>query len=178
MVVEELPAGKQVTRRFPVLFSTAGEHELVARLPTDPVPADNERSLVIDVPAAVDVLIIDGDPEAKDAFFLATALAPGGKTTSGLRPVIESPAYLRDQTLEDFATVYLLNIDRLQPADVVALEDFVKAGGGLGVFSVNARERRSSTRNCIAAAKGFSRCRWMVPPSWSSIGWKRRRMSK
>ncbi len=134
VVVEELPAGKQVTRRFPVLFSTAGEHELVARLPTDPVPADNERSLVIDVPAAVDVLIIDGDPEAKDAFFLATALAPGGKTTSGLRPVIESPAYLRDHTLEDFATVYLLNIDRLQPADVVALEDFVKAGGGLGVF--------------------------------------------
>ncbi|MEX2112751.1 MAG: BatA domain-containing protein [Pirellulales bacterium] len=134
VVVEELPAGKQVTRRFPVMFSTAGQHELVARLASDPVPTDNQRSLVIDVPAAVDVLIIDGEAQGKDAFFLAAALAPGGKTQSGLRPVIESPAYLRDHALDGFATVYLLNIDRLQPADVVALEDFVKGGGGLGVF--------------------------------------------
>ncbi len=134
VVVEELPAGKQVTRRFPAMFSTAGQHEIVARLPSDPVPTDNQRSLVIDVPAAVDVLIIDGDAQAKDAFFLSAALAPGGKTQSGIRPVIESPAYLRNHALDGFATVYLLNLDRLQPADVAALEDFVKAGGGLGIF--------------------------------------------
>jgi hypothetical protein len=134
VVVEDLPAGKQVTRRFPVLFSTAGEHQIVARLASDSVPTDNERSLVIDMPDAVDVLIIDGDPKAQDAFFLSTALAPGGKTQSGLKPIIESPAYLRDHSLDGFATIYLLNIERLEPADVVALENFVKAGGGLGVF--------------------------------------------
>ncbi len=134
VVIEDLAAGKQVTRRFPVLFATAGEHQLVARLASDSVPTDNERSLVIDMPAAVDVLIIDGDPKAQDAFFLSTALAPGGKTQSGLKPIIESPAYLRDHSLDGFATVFLLNVERLEPADVVALENFVKAGGGLGVF--------------------------------------------
>jgi hypothetical protein len=134
IVVEDLPAGKQVTRRFPALFTTAGQHEVVARLPSDAVPTDNVRWLVIDVPAAVDVLVIDGDAKGQDAFFLATALAPGGKTTSGLRPVIEPPAYLRDRPLDAFATIYLLNIARLDAAQISALETFVKAGGGLGIF--------------------------------------------
>jgi hypothetical protein len=134
IVVEELPPGKQVTRRFPVLFATAGQHEIVARLASDAVPTDNVRSLVLDVPNAVDVLVIDGDPKAKDAFFLTTALSPGGKITSGLRPVVESPAYLRDHALEGFSTIYLLNVGRLEPEHVAALEKFVKAGGGLGIF--------------------------------------------
>ncbi len=134
IVVEDLPSGKQVTRRFPVLFATAGQHEVIARLPSDAVPTDDVRSLVLDVPAAVDVLIVDGDAEAQDAFFLATALAPGGKTTSGLRPVIESPAYLRNRPLDGFATIYLLDVERLEPTAIAALEDFVRAGGGLGVF--------------------------------------------
>jgi hypothetical protein len=134
VVIEDLPAGKQVTRRFPVLFSTAGEHSVVARLASDAVAADNARSLVIDLPAAVDVLVVDGDAQAQDAFFLATALAPGGKSTSGLRPVIESPAYLRDRPLEGFEAIYLLNVDRLDPAAIAALEAYVKAGGGLAIF--------------------------------------------
>jgi hypothetical protein len=134
IVVEELPAGKQVTRRFPVLFTTAGQHEIVARLPTDAVTTDNLRSLVVDIPKAVDVLVIDGDVEGRDAFFLTTALSPGGKITSGLRPLVESPAYLRDHALDQFETIYLLNIERLGTAEIAALEAFVKAGGGLGIF--------------------------------------------
>ena len=63
IVVEDMPAGKTVTRRFPVLFTTAGEHEIAARLQSDAVTADNARSLVIDVPKAVDVLVIDGDAD-------------------------------------------------------------------------------------------------------------------
>ncbi len=134
VVFEDVPAGKLVTRRFPVLFATAGEHEIIARLQTDAVAADNVRSLVIDVPAAVDVLVIDGDARGQDAFFLTTALAPGGKITSGLKPLVESPRYLRDHPLESFETIYLLNIAWLEPAEVAALETYVKAGGGLGIF--------------------------------------------
>ena len=134
IVLEDVPIGKTVTRRFPVLFTTAGEHEIVARLETDAVAADNTRSLVIDVPKAVDVLVIDGDAKGQDAFFLTTALAPGGKFTSGLKPLIESPRYLRDHALDAFETIYLLNISRLEPAEIAALEAYVKAGGGLGIF--------------------------------------------
>ena len=134
VVFEEIPAGKTATRRFPVLFATAGEHELVARLETDAVAADNSRSLVVDVPKTVEVLVIDGDARGADAFFLTSALAPGGKVSSGLSPLVESPRYLRDHALEPFETIYLLNIARLDPAEISALEAFVKAGGGLGIF--------------------------------------------
>jgi hypothetical protein len=134
VVIEEIPAGKTVTRRFPALFATAGQHELVARLETDAVTADNSRSLVVDVPKVVEVLVIDGDARAQDAFFLTAALAPAGKVASGLRPLVESPRYLRDHSLEQFETIYLMNIDRLDASEIAALEAFVKSGGGLGVF--------------------------------------------
>jgi hypothetical protein len=134
IVFDEVPAGKVVMRRFPVLFATAGQHEIVARLQSDAVAPDNNHSLVIDLPKAVDVLVIDGDADGKDGFFLATALAPGGKVTSGLKPVVESPRYLRDHSLDSFETIYLLNIARLDAAEISALEAFVKAGGGLGIF--------------------------------------------
>jgi len=134
IVVEEIPPGRTVTRRFPVLFTTAGEHQVVARLDSDAVDIDNARSLVIDVPQAVNVLVIDGDVKAADAFFVATALAPGGKIASGLKPQIELPRYLRDHPLDQFETIYLLNIGRLEAAEISALEAFVSAGGGLGIF--------------------------------------------
>jgi len=134
LVLEEVPAGRTLTRRFPVLFATAGEHELTARLPSDAVAADNARSVVIDLPKVVESLVIDGDPKARDAFFLTSALAPGGKTASGLKPMIETPRYLRDHPLERFETIFLLNVPRLDQAEIAALEAFVKAGGGLGIF--------------------------------------------
>lgn len=134
IVFEEVPAGKTVTRRFPVLFTTAGQHEIVARCQSDAVDADNKRALVVDVPEVVDILLIDGDADANDGFFLATALAPGGKVASGLRPIVESPSYLRDHPLDGFDTIYLLNVPRLGAAEIAALEAFVQAGGGLGIF--------------------------------------------
>lgn len=134
VVVEEVPAGKSVTRRFPVMFATAGQHELAAQLESDAVTADNRRTLVVDVPQAVEVLIIDGDARGRDAFFLSSALAPGGKIASGLSPVIESPRYLRDHPLDRFTAIYLLNIERLDSAEIAAVEEFVRAGGGLGIF--------------------------------------------
>jgi len=134
VVVEEVPAGKSVTRRFPVMFATAGQHELAAQLESDAVTTDNRRTLVVDVPPAVEVLVIDGDARGSDGFFLTSALSPGGKVASGLSPVIESPRYLRDHPLDRFATIYLLNIDRLDSAEIAALEEFVRNGGGLGIF--------------------------------------------
>jgi hypothetical protein len=134
IVFEEIPAGRTATRRFPVMFATAGEHEVVARLQTDAVAADNNRALVVDVSQAVSVLVVDGNADAPDAFFLTTALAPGGKVASGLAPQIESPRYLRDHALDGFDAIYLLNVARLDPAEVAALEAYVKSGGGLAIF--------------------------------------------
>lgn len=132
--IAEIPAGKAVRQRFPVHFATAGEHRVAVRLETDAVEPDNFRYRVLKVPADVPVLIVDGDPEAVDARYLAAALAPGGPVQTGISPQIEKPRYLSLNPLETFRSIYLLNIERLDESAVDALESYLSAGGGVGVF--------------------------------------------
>jgi hypothetical protein len=134
VVIEEIPAGKTVSRRFPVIFPTAGAHLLKAQLESDAVDFDNLRFSVVEVSATTPVLVIDGSPDGRDGYFLATALAPGGKIHSGIKPLIESPRYLRNNPLDGFAAIYLANIERLDPAEIEALESYVRAGGGVAFF--------------------------------------------
>ena len=79
VVIEDLAAGKQVTRRFPVLFATAGEHQLVARLASDSVPTDNERSLVarVLVPGGGPVLATADIGRAVEARLVASTRVAG-----------------------------------------------------------------------------------------------------
>jgi hypothetical protein len=134
VVIEEIPAGKRVSRRFPVLFPTAGSHSLKAQLESDAVDVDNTRFAVVDLAPAVPVLLIDGGPGTRDAYFLATALSPGGKAQSGLKPQIETPRYLRDHKLDGFAAIFLANLERLDPSEIDALENYVRGGGGVAFF--------------------------------------------
>ena len=134
VVIQQIPPGKSVTRRFPVVFATAGQHRVSAQLGSDAVAADNVRYAVVEVAATSPILIIDGDPRASDATFLSTALSPGGKVKSGISPLIESPRFLRDHALDGYDAVYLLNFERLDATEVDALEAYVRAGGGIGIF--------------------------------------------
>ncbi len=134
VVIERIPSGKVVTRHFPIVFASAGQHQVTARLQADAVAADDVRYAVVDVAAAAQVLVIDGDPRARDAFFLTSALAPGGTTKSGLSPLVESPRFLRDHDLQKYDSIFLLNIERLDPAEIEPLETYVRSGGGVAFF--------------------------------------------
>lgn len=134
VTIGEIPPGKTVTERFLAHFPSAGEHRVVAQLESDVIAADNRRFLVVDVPLEVPVLIIDGDPEAFDARFLAAALAPGGPVRTGIEPRIETPRFLAVQPLDSFHAVYVANVDRLDEAAVDALEQYVAGGGGVAFF--------------------------------------------
>lgn len=131
--IAEIPPGETVEERFMVRFAAAGPQQLVARLESDAVAADNSRHLTLDVPLDVPVLLID-DEQAEDARALAMALSPGGRAQTGIRPVIETPRYLSIQPLDDYQVVYLLDVPHLDRSAVTALEEFVRAGGGLGIF--------------------------------------------
>ncbi|MBX3412089.1 MAG: BatA domain-containing protein [Pirellulales bacterium] len=133
-VIEEIAGGRSETRRFPVLFPTAGPHRVVARLDDDALPPDNSRYAVVNVPLDERVLLVDGDPSGKDARFLATALAPGGSVRTGLSPLVETPRFLAEEPLDGFQTIYLTNVAHLERAAVDALEKFVQRGGGLALF--------------------------------------------
>lgn len=138
--IREIPPGDSVYQRFDTRFDVTGEHALEAEITTDAVSADNKRTSVIDVVDYVDVLLIDGSltssskSTSSDVFFLSAALAPGAGAPTGLRPRIEPVHSLSTLTLDEFATVWLLDVERLESAEIQALESFSEAGGGVVFF--------------------------------------------
>jgi hypothetical protein len=134
VTLPEIPPGKIAKERFWVNFPTAGPHEITARLESDTIEADNHRYCAMDLPPDVPVLLIDADPEMKEARYVSLALAPGGSVKTGLRPQIESPRYLHQKPLDGFAAILLLNVDHLDATAVEALEQYAAKGGGVAFF--------------------------------------------
>jgi len=137
--IAEIAAGGVGTQRFEARFTTSGPHLIEASIAADAVEADNVRAMAIDVVDRVDVLLIDGDPtgggRAGDAFYVATALAPGAGAPTGLRPRIEPPRSLATLDLSSFACIWLLDVERLDTPEIAALEAFARAGGGVVFFT-------------------------------------------
>jgi hypothetical protein len=137
--IAEIPAGGVGTQRFDARFTKAGPHLVEATIAADAVAADNRRTLAVDVVDRVDVLLIDGDPtgggRAGDAFYVATALAPGAGAPTGLRPRIEPPRSLATLDLSSFACIWVLDVERLDTPEIAALEAFARAGGGVVFFT-------------------------------------------
>ncbi|NBW97078.1 MAG: hypothetical protein EBR28_10190, partial [Planctomycetia bacterium] len=136
--VGDIPAGGTTTQRFDVRFPRPGSHVIEARIPADAVPADNLRSLVLDVADRIEVLVIDGDPRggarAGDAFYLAAALAPGSGAPTGLNPRIEPPRALASLDLGAFDCIWILDVPQLDAPEIAALEGYAKGGGGVVFF--------------------------------------------
>ncbi|MBM4022533.1 MAG: hypothetical protein FJ284_09910 [Planctomycetes bacterium] len=135
--IAEIPAGVSATRRFEVRFLQPGAHVVEARLPPDRLPADDGRLCVVDVVDHVDVLLVadDGaDPRSGDAFYVATALAPGTAAGTGVRPRLERPAALAALDLAAYDCIWVLDVERLDPAAVDAIERHARAGGGVVFF--------------------------------------------
>ena len=139
--IDEIPAGGTIVRRFDVRFPAAGSHTLEAELPGDVLAADDVRRAAVDVSERVDVLLVDGglagkaaSSSAGDAFYVATALAPGAAAATGLQPRVAPPAALAATDLGRFASIWLLDVERLDQASVAAVEAYVRGGGGVVVF--------------------------------------------
>ncbi|MBM3998877.1 MAG: hypothetical protein FJ297_04925 [Planctomycetes bacterium] len=136
-LLESIAPGDIVRRRVQVFFPSPGRHVVEAVLPEDPIAADNRRWCVIDFRSGEPVLVIDGDPERRNAFYLESIFQPGPNARTGIEPVIQDGAFLRDAPAEDlerFATVYLLDVGKLEGRAVERLEAFVSGGGGLAFF--------------------------------------------
>ena len=133
LVFDSLESGQAMSQSFDVVFETAGSHRVKVSLPSDVLEADNERFLALDVPEAVGVLLVDGDPAGTDAQYVADALA-ADRSLTGFDPLIIGPAELGRTALDRFKGVYLINIGDL-PNDVInELKQYVSDGGGLVSF--------------------------------------------
>lgn len=137
VLIDEIGPGDVATERVQVYFPAPGQHVVEASLPDDPIAADNRRYCVIDFPAGEPVLVIDGHPQQRNAFYLTSAFEPGARANTGIRPEVQAPDYLRDTTAEAlarFRTIYLLDVPKLDARGVQNLDAYVRAGGGLGIF--------------------------------------------
>ena len=133
VVFEKIEPQTEVVHEFEIRLSTPTTHKIRVNLEADSLPEDNVRSLAIDVPKSVAVLIVDGDPAGEDGSYIADAIAADPRAT-GYAASVENVEYLRRRSLDGFACIYLLNIPELPADSVDALERYVTAGGGLAWF--------------------------------------------
>lgn len=133
VLFESINPQTDATHEVDVRLATAGHHRLRAVLDADSLVEDNSRALAVDVPKAVPVLIVDGDPAGEDGSYLAEALAADPRST-GFAPVIENVEYLRRRPLDEFRAIFLLNVPEIPADGLDALERYVAAGGGLAWF--------------------------------------------
>ena len=150
--IDEIPAGGTAVRRFDARFASVGGHAVEAELAADVLPFDDVRRAVVDVVDQVDVLVIDGDPRGSgttgDGFYVATALAPGSGAPTGLRPRIESPRALAAADLAMFDSIWLLDVERLERAEIEAVEAYAARGGGV-VFCCGPRTQAETVNRML-----------------------------
>ncbi len=132
--LESIPPGKSQVGKFFVSFPDPGEHLIAVSLENDSVAADNRRYCVVNLPAKMPVLVVNGEPDSTLAADVAWALAPAGPITSGLAPQIQIPTFLNDaenNPLGGYWGVYLAGVKELDAAAVRNLEAYAEAGGGV-----------------------------------------------
>lgn len=137
VLINEIESGQTVTRSVQVLYPKPGRHVVEAAVQDDPVAADNRRWCVMDFPEGEPVLLVDGSVQQRHAYFLQSVFEPGGRANTGVRPEINTPAFLRDtlpEMLQKYRAIYLLDVPRLDDRAIANLEAYVRSGGGLGVF--------------------------------------------
>ncbi len=139
-----LGAGEQKQVLFTCTFDTPGSHVIEVVTDADPLKADNSYAASIPVWDHVPVLVVNGDPNPEplrgETDYLQIALQPfqQGKEKAELSDLIAGTTVtldgLDEKALADKRVVVLANVSRLSDAQLRAVKDFVRDGGGLLIF--------------------------------------------
>jgi hypothetical protein len=127
---------------FTHAFDTPGSHVVEITADADALKADNSYYASIPVRDKLPVLLVNGDPNPEplkgETDFAEIALQPyaAGRVELAdlIKPRVINGDALSAQALSDTVVVILANVRRLSDDQVRALEDFVRAGGGLLIF--------------------------------------------
>lgn len=133
IVFEKIDPQTEVSHAFEVRLSTPAAHKIRVHLDADALLEDNSRTMAVDVPRSVPVMIIDGDPSGEDGSYIADAIAADPKAT-GFAATVENVETLRRRSLDGYSCIYLLNVPELPADSIDALERYVSAGGGLAWY--------------------------------------------
>ncbi len=158
----ELPVGEDVPVIFNQTFGSPGDHTLELTMDNDPLPLDDRRWLVVPVRESISVLLVDGhfrsEPFQAETDYLAQALAPteGSPGQPGMiRSDVVTESRLSGRDLAAYDVVALCNVAQFSQAEVTALTDYLKQGGGLIVFGGDQVITDNYNRLLYADGKGI-----------------------
>ncbi|MHC4506738.1 MAG: BatA domain-containing protein, partial [Planctomycetota bacterium] len=135
-----LAPGEAETVSMFVPLNQPGAVKVSASLGADPLELDNARYAVAEVRAQVSVLCVDGDPSSEPfegaADFAVAALGTGEFEAAEESLTVRSVPWLAlpSESIADHDVVMLVNVPDVPEAQVAALYDLVRRGGGLIVF--------------------------------------------
>jgi hypothetical protein len=140
--IDSLPPGGSKSVSLFAKIRAEGFHTVVARIPEDRLPGDDQRSLAVRAIKEVRVLLVDGEPGTEpresETFFLRHALVPVPPSEQANYFIKASrilAAEFSTARLDDFDTVILANVPDFSEAMARNLEQYVRRGGGLMVFA-------------------------------------------
>ncbi len=149
MVIDEIPAGGEVTKSFQVFITEKGTHTVELSIADDALAIDNQRACTLPLSDIEKVLVVDGEPSGQGAYFVASVLNPGSQVRTGALPDIQPPSFLRSATLDQlrkYRAVYLVDIPEISENTGDVLAAYVTEGGGLFWFLGRDIERDSYNR--------------------------------
>lgn len=136
----EIEAGQEKETNIEVAFAKTGMNHLVAALPADALPYDDERHIAARVFEPCRVLLVrpdnnPGQPENREDIFVRFALNPLNRSKEN-NFVVESRGSGEVKTLDpkNYAAVVLINQRHLDADFVRRLSDYLLAGGNLITF--------------------------------------------
>jgi hypothetical protein len=143
---------------FQIAFDHLGYNEISANLENEEVglQTDNTRYAVVQVRKQVPVLLIDGDPTngtkvGGDTFHLQTLLT----SAKGYQAAPRGASELEQSNLDQYASIYLLNVRQVTEKGLRNLENYVREGGNVAFFLGDRVDPEHYTKKLYADGKGI-----------------------
>lgn len=134
VVIEEIGAGETVSRQAQVIFGVPGNHAVEATIESDQLEMDNRRWCTVAIKQSQRVLLIDGEVDQSNAFFIENMVRPNPNVSTGIEVEKRDASYLRDvaeESLAEFDSIALLDVPRIDEQGIEKLESYCRSGGGL-----------------------------------------------
>jgi hypothetical protein len=161
--VGPVPPGGSVPVEFRAKLDDLGSHGVTVRLSPggspDPLPIDDEASVVVEVAEAVPVLLVDGEPGREpmtgEVDFLRAALTPRGESAPQIRTTVAPLDGLDPAAVEGCRVLILANVDRLTPGLREAVPALLGRGGGVLVLPGDRTDADSWNRDAYRDGRGW-----------------------
>ncbi|MBI2920343.1 MAG: BatA domain-containing protein [Planctomycetes bacterium] len=169
-----VPAHDKVTQEFHHTFREDGPHAIAVELDADALSHDNRRSLAVDVREALKVLVVNGQKgttfQTDEVAALKAALNPSIDQRErvdiySINEVLEN-GFARED-VRKYDLVVLANLETISQEEVAAIEEFVKAGGGVMVLLGAKVEAFTWNQAAWRSGEGFLPCELDKPAGFA-----------